>query len=92
MNTKIVPTLDFVLVIPNKIKPEQSKTESGIILPNAPQKNANEGIVLAVGPDVKTIKTGNKVIFRNFSFDIVDTEDGKLLMIKDKDIMGVIKS
>ena len=89
MNTKIVPTLDFVLVIPNKSK-GPDKTDSGIIIPNAPQKNANQGIVLAVGPDVKVIKVGNKVIFRNFSFDIVDTEDGKLLMIKDKDIMGVI--
>jgi len=92
MNTKIVPLFDYILVFPIQVKDHQDKTESGIIIPNAPTKNANQGTILAVGEQItQDFSVGDKVIFRNFSFEVVDTDDGKLLLIKEKDIMAKVK-
>lgn len=89
MNTKIVPLLDYILILPTRIE-EQSKTPSGIVLPTPQHKNSNQGTVLEVGEMVGRIKKGSKVIFRNFSFEIVETDDAKLLLIKEKDIMALV--
>ena len=89
---KIIPLFDYLLILPTQVKDQQSKTESGIIIPNAPTKNANQGTILAVGEQItQNFSPGDKVIFRNFSFEIVDTDDGKLLLIKEKDIMAKVK-
>lgn len=89
MKHKFIPMFDSVLVLPDQVK-DGYKTESGIVLPNDPKKNSNSGIVLAVGPNVKNVKVGDEVIFKRFAFDVIDTDDGKLIMVKEKDIIATI--
>lgn len=53
----LVPLLDRVLV--QRLKPE-TKTASGIFLPESTQKDINQATVLAVGPGALD-RTGNKI-------------------------------
>jgi len=88
---KIHPTSDYVFfsVI------EEKKETKGIILSDISQEKqlTGRGVVESVGPEVKLVKIGNKIIFNAIpgickSFDL----DGKkLYFLQEKQVYGIIK-
>jgi co-chaperonin GroES (HSP10) len=43
---------------------EQEQVKSGIIIPDTSQEHPRTGIVMFTGPDVTTVKAGDRVLFR----------------------------
>ena len=86
-----------VLVEPAK---EETKTSSGIILPENETEKPQHGIVLAVGDalwasGVKEIKSpckvGDKVIYKKWGVNEVMIEDTEYQFLKFDDILAVIE-
>ena len=94
----IKPLADRVLVEPLKA---ETKTASGIIIPDTAKEKPQEGEVVAVGPGSKSedgkispmdVKTGDIVLFGKWSGTEVKIDGKEYSIMKESDIMGVTKS
>ncbi|MEX0297950.1 MAG: co-chaperone GroES [Kordiimonas sp.] len=91
------PLHDRVLV---KRLESEAKTAGGIILPDTAQEKPSEGEVVAVGNGAKTdngdvvaldVKAGDKILFGKWSGTEVKVDGVDLLIMQEKDIMGIIE-
>ncbi len=78
----------------------QEKTKGGIIIPDSAKEKPQEGEVIAVGPGGRDeagklipldVKAGDKVLFGKWSGTEVKLDGQELLIMKESDIMGVIR-
>jgi co-chaperonin GroES (HSP10) len=84
---KITPLKKRVLVAENKT---ETKSESGIILDNANSvRESRSGTVLAVGPDVTTVKVGEVVYIEWNKAAVVKVGDAQRVIIEEADIVAV---
>ena len=89
---QIKPFEDRVLVEPEET--EESRTKSGIIIPDTAKEKPRTGKVIEVGTDeelASNIKVGDKIVFAKFTGDEVEFEGKKYLIISRGDILAVIK-
>lgn len=91
------PLHDRVLV---KRLESEAKTAGGIILPDTAQEKPSEGEVVAVGAGAKAedgtvtaldVKVGDKILFGKWSGTEVKLDGADLLIMQEKDIMGIIE-
>ena len=65
------------------------KTSSGILLGNATEK-PNYATVESVGPDVKSVKKGDKIIFKEYASTEVKIDETDYLIIKEEDVLATL--
>ena len=91
------PLHDRVIV---KRLDQETKTASGIVLPDAAAEKPDQGKILAVGngkilEDGKVraleVKVGDTVLFGKYSGQAVKVEGEELLVMREEDIMGVVE-
>ena len=91
MNLK--PLADRVLL---KQEKAESKTASGIILPEAAQEKTQTATVEAVGPGTEkekiTVKVGDRVMYDKYSGTQVKIDGEEFLIVKNSDIIAVIEA
>ena len=88
----IKPFDDRVLIETEEVA--ESKSKSGIILPDTAKEKPRKGKVVEVGTDeelAEKIKVGDIVVYAKFSGDEVEFEEEKYLLISRSDILAVIK-
>ena len=66
-----------------------STTASGILLGEAKEK-PNTATIESVGPDVKNLKKGDRVIYREYSATELKYEGKDYLIIKEEDILATL--
>jgi len=89
---QIKPFEDRVLVESEEM--EESRTKSGIIIPDTAKEKPRTGKVIEVGTDdelAENIKVGDKIVFAKFSGDEIEFEGKKYLIASRSDILAVIK-
>jgi len=89
---QIKPFEDRVLVEPEEI--EESKTKSGLIIPDTAKEKPRTGKVIEVGTDeelAENIKVGDRIVFAKFTGEEVEFEDIKYLIVSRSDILAVIR-
>lgn len=64
-------------------------TKSGIFLGTAKETPAY-AVVTAVGPDVKTVKKGDKIITKNYSSTDVKIDDKDYIIVKEEDVLATL--
>ena len=93
------PLGDRVIVKP--LSEEDSKTPSGIYIPDTAKEKPQEGEVVAVGPGAKNengkvapmdVKIGDIVLFGKWSGTEVKIDGKEYSIMKESDIMGISKS
>lgn len=91
MSVNFKPLADRVLVEPTAA---ETKTASGIIIPDTAKEKPQEGTVIAVGPGTSeeptTVKIGDKVLYGKYSGTELKIDSVEYLIIKEGDIMGVL--
>jgi chaperonin GroES len=98
----ITPLGDRVLLRPLTEKELESKSSSGIIIPDTVSKERPErGIVVAVGPGrwdedgekriPVSVGVGDMVIFSKYGFDELELEGAEYIILKEENILAVIK-
>jgi len=89
---QIKPFEDRVLIEPEEVA--ESKSKSGIILPDSAKEKPRRGKVVEVGTDeelAEKIKVGDIVVYAKFSGDEIELEEKRYLLISKSDILAVIK-
>jgi len=82
----IKPLADRVVA---KKEAETTKTASGILLGEAKEKS-NLAVIESVGPDVKEVKKGDRIIYRDYSATEVKINSDEYLIIKEEDILATL--
>jgi len=86
---EIKPLGERVVVKPEK---EEKKTKGGIYLPDtASKEKPQKGEVIAVGPDFKGVKKGDKVIFAKYGGTEIKMDEEDYLILSTDDVLAVIK-
>lgn len=87
----IKPLADRVVVEP---KEAETKTASGLYIPDTAKEKPQQGTVVAVGPGTKDIemevKVGDVVLYGKYAGTEVTFEDKKYLIMKQSDILAII--
>jgi chaperonin GroES len=78
---------------------QETKTASGIVIPESAAEKPDQGEVIAVGPgkrdnDGKRIapdlKVGERVLFGKYSGQQVKVDGNELLVLREEDIVAVV--
>ncbi len=86
MNIK--PLGERIIVKPLK---QEEKTEGGIFLPEtASKEKPQQGNVIAVGPDFKGVKKGDKVLFAKYAGTEIEIKDKEYLVLGEDDVLAII--
>lgn len=88
---KVKPLADRVLLKADKA---ETKTASGIIIPDAAQEKTQTAIVEAVGPgtekDPVTVKVGDRIMYDKYSGTQIKINGEEYLIVKMSDIIATI--
>lgn len=94
---KLRPLHDRLIV---KRLDQETKTASGIVLPETAAEKPDQGEVLAVGngkvlDDGKVraldVKVGDRVLFGKYSGQTVKVEGEELLVMREEDVMAIVE-
>ena len=78
-----------VLIAENK---RENTTASGIVIESAQGLGESKtGTVLAIGPDVKSVEVGNKVLLMWNKAAVVTVDGAQRVMILEEDIVAVLE-
>ena len=87
----IKPWADRVLIEPQEA---QTKTASGIYIPDTAKEKPQQGKVIAAGPGKKDepmeVKVGDVVLYGKYAGTEVTVEDKKYLIVKQQDILAIL--
>jgi chaperonin GroES len=87
----IKPLADRVLVQPSDA---ETKTSSGIIIPDTAKEKPQKGKVIAVGPGTKenpiTVKSGDIVLYGKYSGTELQHDGVDYLIMKENDILAIV--
>jgi chaperonin GroES len=79
---------------------QETKTASGIVIPDQAAEKPDQGVVKAVGngkvgDDGKVrpldVKVGDKVLFGKYSGQTVKVGDDELLVMREDDVMAIVE-
>ena len=79
----------------------EDKTKGGLIIPDSAKEKPSEGEVVAVGEGARkdsgeliamTVKAGDRILFGKWSGTEVTIDGEDLLIMKESDILGIIKT
>ncbi|TMS59081.1 co-chaperone GroES [Imbroritus primus] len=92
------PLHDRVIV---KRLEQETKTASGLIIPDAAAEKPDQGEVVAVGPGKKDdsgknialdVKVGDRVLFGKYAGQAVKVDGQELLVMREEDLMAVVQA
>lgn len=82
---KITPLFDFVHIRKPRV---ESTTNSGIILPQEKTVSEFQGTVLSIGPEVKHIKVGDVIIYKQFTSNKIPETEAEYL-VHERDVLAI---
>jgi chaperonin GroES len=97
-STQIQPLADRVVV---KALEETEQMRGGLYIPDTAKEKPQQGEVVAVGPGKLTeegkrvpseLKTGDRVLYGKYSGTEVTVGDEQYLILRESDVLAVIKS
>jgi len=96
MALKIRPLHDRVVV---KRLENETKTASGIVIPDNAAEKPDQGEVIAVGPGKRgddgkliapDVKAGDRILFGKYAGSTVKIDGDEVLVLREEDILGVL--
>jgi chaperonin GroES len=87
MSTPIKPLADRVVAIREVAA---TKTASGIYLPDNAKEKPVLAKVEAIGPDVKNIKVGARIIYKDYSTTELKIDGTDYLIVKEEDVLATV--
>jgi len=93
---KVKPLSDNVLIEPLE---SETKTASGIVIPDTAKEKPQQGRIIAVGPGktengkhIKVgVKEGDKVMYKKWGGNEMKIEGKEFLIVKEEDILAIIE-
>ncbi len=97
MSVPIQPLADYIVAQTEKA---ETKTASGLYLPDKAQEKPKIAKVLAVGPGkvgddneriAMTVKAGDRILYKSYSTTEVKIDGEDYILVKEDDILATVK-
>lgn len=88
MSVPIHPLADYVVA---QQEEAESKTASGLYLPEKAAEKPKTAKVVAVGKKIDDIKVGDRIIYKSYSSTDVKVDGVEYLIIGEEDILATVK-
>ena len=88
MSAPLQPLGEYVVAQTEEV---QTKTESGFLLPESAAEKPKTVKVVAVGKDVKSVKVGERIVYKSFSGTEVKVGKDDFVIVKEEDILATVK-
>ncbi len=95
---KIQPLHDRIVV---KSLESEDKTKGGIVIPDTAKEKPQEGKIVAVGKgkvldsgkiQALEVKVGDRVLYGKYSGTEIKIDEDELLIMREEDILAIVKS
>lgn len=87
MSTPIKPLADRVVAVRETAA---TKTASGLYLPDSSKEKPVMAIVEAVGPDVKTLKSGDRIVYKEYATTELTVDGTEYLIVNEADVLATV--
>ena len=87
MSTALKPLADRVIAVAEEA---QNKTTSGFYLPDTAKEKSKIAKIVAVGTDAKTVKVGDKIIYKEYSTTEVKVDGTQYIIVKEEDVLATL--
>jgi chaperonin GroES len=88
MSVPIQPLADYVVA---QTEEAATKTASGLYLPGGAQEKPKVAKVVAVGKEVKSIKVGDRIIYKSYAQTDIKIDTTEYLLVKEEDVLATVK-
>jgi chaperonin GroES len=88
MSTPITPLADRVVAVREEAK---TQTASGIYLPDNAKEKPVLAVIKGVGPEVKELKVGDKIVYKEYSTTELKIDGVEYLIVREEDVLATIK-
>jgi chaperonin GroES len=88
MSTPLQPLGDYIVAVGEEAK---TKTASGIYLPEKAAEKPKTAKVVAVGPAVRQVKAGARIVYKSFSTTEVKVGSEEYILVKEEDVLATVK-
>jgi len=88
MSVKINPLAEWVVAQPVA---KEAKTASGLYLTESAKEKPVMAKVVAVGKGVKNVKTGDKILYKEYSTTEVKLDVDEYILVKEEDVLATVK-
>lgn len=87
MSVPIKPLADRVVAVKEQA---QTKTAAGLYLPDSAKEKSSVAVVKAAGPDVKDIKPGDRIVYKEYSTTELKIDGTEYLIVKAEDVLATL--
>lgn len=88
MSVPIQPLGDYVVA---QAEEAATKTASGLYLPGGAQEKPKVANIVAVGKEVKSLKPGDKIIYKSYSQTDIKLDGIEYILVKEEDVLATVK-
>lgn len=88
MSAPLQPLADYVVA---QAEEAQTKTASGLYLPENAAEKPKIAKVVAVGKDAKQVKNGDRIVYKSYSTTEVKVGSHEYILVKEEDILATVK-
>lgn len=87
MSTPLKPLGDRVIA---QVEEASNKTASGLFLPDNAKEKPKIAKVVAIGKDVKDVKTGDRIVYKEYSTTEVKVDKEEFIIVKEEDVLATL--
>jgi chaperonin GroES len=87
MSTSIKPLADRLVAVREEA---ETKTASGLYLPDAAKEKPVVAKVIAVGKEVKEVKVGDRVVYKEYAPTELKADGKEYLILKEEDVLATL--
>jgi chaperonin GroES len=88
MSAPLQPLGDYIVA---QSEEAETKTASGLYLPDKAQEKPKTAKVLAAGPLAKQVKVGDRIVYKSYSTTEVKVDGGEYILVKEEDVLATVK-
>jgi len=88
MTAPLQPLGDYVVA---QAEEAQTKTASGLYLPENAAEKPKTAKIVAVGKDAKQVKVGDRIVYKSYSTTDVKVGGDEYILVKEEDILATVK-
>ena len=88
MSVPLQPLGDYVVAVGEEA---ETKTASGLYLPEKAAEKPKTAKVVAVGPAAKQIKAGDRIVYKSYSTTEVKVGAQEYILVKEEDVLATVK-
>jgi chaperonin GroES len=88
MSANLQPLADYIVAQGDAA---DTRTASGLYLPDNAQEKPKTATVVAVGPAATQVKKGDRIIYKSYSTTDVKVGREEYILVKEEDVLATVK-